>query len=200
MFSEVKLNFTQPGKDQWRAHSAETEVRLSRALSHISRSSPVCGLAEVGTRWKERRQNGERGDDRQTTPIHSSWDAFSHLFGISVVVFLWASLRDIQARWDPALERPGRRVYQEGTLDTCGKVWLYKLKGWMSLQRNADYPDPIAKSVGSLGFCFLSQAEGIFAVAWTPDPNICRYLSGCLLLLPRSYYFLRSGSSIENRT
>lgn len=157
MFSEVKLNFTQPGKEQRRAHTAETEVRLNRALSHISRSSPVCSWAEVGTRWKERRQNGERGDDRRTTPIHSSSDAFSHLFGISGVVFLWASLRDIQARWDATLERPGRRLYQEGTLDTCGKVWLYKLKGWMSLQRNMDYPDSTPKSVGSLGFPFLSQ-------------------------------------------
>lgn len=184
MFGEVKLNFTQPGKDQWRAPTAETEIR-----SHISCSSPVCSLAEVGTRWKQRRWNGGRGDDRQTAPIHSSSDAFAHLFGISGLVFLRALLKDIQARWDPTLERPGGRVDQKGTLDTCGKVWLHKLKSWMSLQRNINYPDSVPKSVGSLSFPFLSQAKGIFPMAWTPDPNICRSTSGCLFLLPRLYYF-----------
>lgn len=161
MFSEVELHFTQPGKDQWGAHTAETEVRLNRALSHISCRSPVCSLAKVGTRWKERRQNGERGDDRQTTPIHSSLDAFSHLFGISGLVFLWVLLKDIQARWDPTHERPGRRVYQKGTLDTCGEVWLYKLKNWMSLQRNTNYPD-----IPNMGcpwvFLFFSRQKVFF--------------------------------------
>lgn len=97
MFSEVKLNFTQPGKDQWRAHTAEMEVRLNRALSPISPGSLVCSVPEVGTRWKGRSWDGESGDDRWAPPIHSSSDAFSHLFDISRVVFLWASLRDIQA-------------------------------------------------------------------------------------------------------
>lgn len=54
-FREVKLNFTQPGKDQWRAHPAETKVRLNRALSHISPNSPVC----TWQRWAPDRNGGD---------------------------------------------------------------------------------------------------------------------------------------------
>lgn len=65
-------------------------------------------------------------------------------------------------RWDCALERPGRRIYQGGTSYTCGKVWLYKLKSWLSLQRNMGYPASIPKSLGSLGFPFPPREKVFF--------------------------------------
>lgn len=54
MFSEVKLIFTLLGKDQWRLHTAEREVRLNKALSHISPSNSV-----AWQRWAL----DERGDE-----------------------------------------------------------------------------------------------------------------------------------------
>lgn len=185
MFSGAKLNFTQPGKDQWRAHTAETEVRLNRALSHISPHFSVCSLAEVGTKWKGRRWNGEKADDRWVPPIHSYSDAFSHLFGISRVVFLWASLRDIQAGAILHLKGQEGAEFTREVHWTCSKARLYKVKGWVSLLGNMDYPSSILKSVGSLGFPFLSREKVFFQWA---DPNFCIFIGGCIFLLPRCYF------------
>lgn len=189
MFSEAKLNFTQPGKDQWRAHTAETEVRLNRALSCISPSSPVCSLAEVGTRWKGTRWNGERDDDRWVPPIHSSSDAFSHLFGISSVVFLWASLRDIQAGEILHLKgQEGEEFTREVHWTCVVKCGCINIRGLNEPPKKYELFSLYTKISEVSGVSFSSQGEGTFPVVWTPDTNFCRSASGCILLFPNCYY------------
>lgn len=96
MFSEAKLNFRQPGTGQWWVHPAEMEVRVTwLCLSfHLA---PLAIAGRGGHRMKGEERRWWKGWWQMGPTIHSSPDVFSHLFGISRVIFHWASLRDMQA-------------------------------------------------------------------------------------------------------